>query len=79
MSERLPYEVVRARISEPRDDPHAPGVRWRYDGKWGLQCSGDVLRAFHKDAWSWSGAETFVPTPERITLWYELMREVVYE
>lgn len=74
----LPYEIVRNRISESRDDPHAPGVFWRYDGKWGLQCSGEVIRfgTVRDTEWSWSGAENFVPTPARITLWYELMRSV---
>jgi hypothetical protein len=61
-------------ITDPARDPHAPDVYWRYDAKWGLECSGSVIRESGA-LWSWGGAEQFVPTPERVALWYRLMRE----
>lgn len=69
---KLSYRrVIRNRISRPAPDPHTEDIQWRYDGKWGLQ----LLTP--GSYWSWSGAEQVIPTPERITLWYRLMREVV--
>lgn len=68
----LPYEIVRTRVSEVRCDPHDDRVEWRYDGKWGLHLRGLPGHPY----WSWSGAESLVPTPERIALWYALMRSV---
>ena len=63
-------------ISEPRVDPHCPDVRWRYHEEWGLQYAGDPLVQGSQEFWTWGGADVFVPTRERISLWYDLMREV---
>ena len=69
---KLSYKrVIRNRVSRPLPDPHVEDVYWRYDGKWGLQW----LSPEHM--WSWGASDRFIPTPERLTLWYRLMREVV--
>lgn len=58
--------------SEDRD-PHDRGTRWRYSAKWGLE-----WRDVRMPDWV-TELSQFVSTPERVALWYRLMREVYPE
>lgn len=60
-------------ISGEESDPHAPNTLWRYDSKWGLEWRGDngIRVQIH---WT-TDLSVWVATPERVTLWYNLMRQ----
>lgn len=65
--------VIATWLSSEADDPHAPNTRWRYDAKWGLEWKGDG--AVDPRPWWTTDLSSFVSTPERVALWYRLMRE----